>query len=245
VKGDIKNRKDLVNAFKGAYGVFALTNFWDPEIVGKDITLELTQGKLIVDVAEEQNVKHFIWSSLPDADKISGGKYHVPHLTQKNQVEQYARSKKNLPSSFIHVAFYMQNIGTFFPATKNAGGDLVFNIPIDKVKPLAMIDVTDVGAIVTYMFNHREEYLGKIVNVAGEYITIDKVFETLGKVIGKKVIYNYIEPAKFPHTEEINQMCAYFNEYGLYNGGDISEARKIFPQIKTWEQYIKVNGFNA
>jgi len=74
VKGDIKNRDDLVNAFKGAYGVFAVTSFWDPEIVGKDITLELTQGKLMVDVAEEQGVKHFIWSSLSDVTKISGGK---------------------------------------------------------------------------------------------------------------------------------------------------------------------------
>jgi len=176
VKGDAKNRDELVNAFKGAYGVFAVTSFWDPEIVGGDVTLELKQGKLIVDVAEEQGVKHFIWSSLTDVEKISGGKIHVPHFTQKNQIEQYARSKKNLPSSFIYAAFYMQNIGSFFQPTKNAEGDLVFNLPIDKVRPLAMIDITDLGGVVTYMFNHRDEYLGKIVNAAGEYITMDKVF---------------------------------------------------------------------
>jgi len=245
VKGDAKNRDDLVNAFKGAYGVFAVTSFWDPEIVGKDVTLELTQGKLIVDVAEEQGVKHFIWSSLTDIEKISGGKYHVPHFTQKNQIEQYARSKKNLPSSFIYLAFYMQNIGTFFQGTKNAEGALVFTMPIDKVRPLAMIDITDTGALVTYMFNHRDEYLGKIVNAAGEYITVDKVFETLGKFIGKKVIYNYVEPSKNQGMEEINHMFAYFNDYGYFNGGDISEARRMFPQIKTWEQYLKANGFNS
>jgi len=140
--------------------------------------------------------------------------------------------------------FICKILEVFFQPTKNAEGEYVFSLPIDKVRPLAVIDITDIGALVTYMFNHKNEYLGKIVRAAGEYITIDKVFETLKKATGKKVVYNYVEPEKFQHMEEVVHMCRWFNEYGYYNGADISEARIIFPEIKTWEQYLKVNPYN-
>jgi len=38
-------------------------------------------------------------------------------------------------------------------------------------------------------------------------------------------------------------MFTWFNRYGYYNGEDISEARKIFPQMKTWADYVKANEF--
>jgi hypothetical protein len=75
----------LANAFKGAYAVYGLTQ-WNPQATVHD---EVSEGKLIADVAEEQGVKYLVFSSLHNTDKISNGKWKVGHFTQKNQVEEY------------------------------------------------------------------------------------------------------------------------------------------------------------
>jgi hypothetical protein len=69
-----------------------VTNFWDPEISQNNTELEQIQGRLLADVAEEQGVEVYIWSSLPDVKTITKGKLNVPHFTGKNLVEQYLAS---------------------------------------------------------------------------------------------------------------------------------------------------------
>ncbi|GAB5593827.1 hypothetical protein Unana1_08727 [Umbelopsis nana] len=57
VQADISNKEDVKRALKNADIVYAVTNFWDPEIVGKDHTLEVKQGKILADAAKENQVK--------------------------------------------------------------------------------------------------------------------------------------------------------------------------------------------
>jgi hypothetical protein len=61
-------------AFKDAYGVFAMTNFWESGAIK-----EYEQGMNMVNAARQQNVQHFIWSSLPDTVAISKGQLDLPH----------------------------------------------------------------------------------------------------------------------------------------------------------------------
>ena len=43
----------------------------------------MENGKRLAKLAKDAGVKHYIWSSLPNAEKVSGGKYKVPHFTSK------------------------------------------------------------------------------------------------------------------------------------------------------------------
>lgn len=52
VKADLNDADSLKNVFKNAYGVFAVTNFWE----GAD---ELAQGKNAIVAAKEAGVQHF------------------------------------------------------------------------------------------------------------------------------------------------------------------------------------------
>ncbi|HXU59201.1 MAG TPA: NmrA family NAD(P)-binding protein, partial [Verrucomicrobiae bacterium] len=79
---DLDRPETLKAAFEGAYGVFLVTNFWEH---GTD---ELKQATTAVRAAKEAGVKHFIWSTLPDVEAISGGKFHVPHFTGKAKVDR-------------------------------------------------------------------------------------------------------------------------------------------------------------
>lgn len=79
VKADLNDTASLKSAFKNAYGVFVVTNFWE----GAD---EIAQGKNAIEAAREADVQHFVWSTLPDVEAISLGEFNVPHFTGKAKV---------------------------------------------------------------------------------------------------------------------------------------------------------------
>ena len=60
VEADLNRPETLAAAFEGAYGVFLVTNFWEP---GTD---ELKQATAAVRAAKNAGVEHFVWTTLPD-----------------------------------------------------------------------------------------------------------------------------------------------------------------------------------
>lgn len=85
VTADLDRPETLRAAFEGAHGVFLVTNFWEE---GTD---ELKQATAAVRAAKDAGVKHFIWSTLPDVEAISGGKIHVPHFTGKAKIDRIVK----------------------------------------------------------------------------------------------------------------------------------------------------------
>src|SRR5204863_3957603 len=77
VEADLDRPETLKAAFKGAYGVFLVTN------AGEKGTDEFKQATAAIRAAKDAGVKHFVWSTLPDVEAISGGKFDVPHFTDK------------------------------------------------------------------------------------------------------------------------------------------------------------------
>jgi uncharacterized protein YbjT (DUF2867 family) len=82
VAADLDRPETLKAAFAGAHGVFLVTNFWEP---GTD---ESKQATAAVRAAKEAGVRHFVWSTLPDVEAITGGRLHVPHFTGKAKIDR-------------------------------------------------------------------------------------------------------------------------------------------------------------
>ena len=114
VKADIDNYDSLRSAFAGAYGVYAVTFFWEHFSPEK----ETTEAKQIAKAAKEANVKHIIWSTFEDTRKwiplsdnrmpTIHGKYKVPHFDAKAEANEYF-SELNLPVTFLLTSFYWDN----------------------------------------------------------------------------------------------------------------------------------------
>src|SRR6185503_15954295 len=85
VEADLNRPETLRAAFEGAHGVFLVTN---PREKGAD---ERKQATAAVHAAKDVGVEHLIWSTLPDIEAISGGKFHVPHFTGKAKIDSIVK----------------------------------------------------------------------------------------------------------------------------------------------------------
>lgn len=88
-QADLDDPQSLLSAFEDAHIIFAMTDFWQT----MSATTEEAQGRSIMDIAADlPQLEHLIWADLPDARRISGGKYtHVHHWQSKAAVSDYIR----------------------------------------------------------------------------------------------------------------------------------------------------------
>jgi len=245
VQGDYTDEKAMKEGLKGAYGFFAMTNFWDPATMGKEAEI----GKKMVDFAKEAGVKHFIWSTLVNVHKGSKGKYHVPHFTDKALVEEYAHTKGFQYTTGVAPAFYFQNFGNFFPPKKDDKGTFVFTLPSREDAYITACDVSDTGEAVATALNHPSEWNGKLIPVAGSHMHPQDYFSTISKVTGVPTKFVSVSTdafAKypFPGAQEMADMFGWFNEFTYYGPDvDLSLAKKANPHVKSFEEWLKVSGW--
>lgn len=117
VAADLNSLPSIQAAFKDSYAVFAVTDFFVPFLstgsVEQAADVEWTHCRNIVEAAADcEGLQHFIFSTLPQAKKISGGKFHVPHFDTKNKAEDLIKSEHPgllQKTTFLWVGWYGDN----------------------------------------------------------------------------------------------------------------------------------------
>ena len=138
VKADLNLPETLKAAFEGAHGVFLVTNFWEQ---GTD---ELKEATAAVRAARDAGVKHFIWSTLPDVEAISGGKFDVPHFTGKAKIDRIVKEAGFVNHTFVIAPTYYQGLVGASVLQKQPDGSTGWALPIDPdVRCLHMGDITE------------------------------------------------------------------------------------------------------
>jgi uncharacterized protein YbjT (DUF2867 family) len=246
VEASTADKKALVAAFNGAWGVYSVTQFWDPEVM-KNPELEFERGKTTVDAAVEAKVSLFVWSGLANSDGVSKKKWHVPHFTNKWRVEEYARSQKSLQCVFVYAGFYAQNFMTFFQPQKAEDGTVLFAMPLRADVGLPMFDVSDTGRVVAPIFADHKKHVGKVIPMAGEYITGPCIAQTFSCITGVKAKFVQVDLDAFKKLagEELAHMYGWFNEYGYMGGMSLEAGHAIAPNQNTWASFLRKTGWNA
>jgi hypothetical protein len=109
---------------QGVQAVYAVTNFWELVATkGTDAGGKHEQQQcfnLAAAASKTPTLKHYVFSTLPSSMKYSGGKYFVPHMEYKAQVDNHIR--KNLPelakkTTFLWIGWYPMNMA-YMPLMK-------------------------------------------------------------------------------------------------------------------------------
>jgi uncharacterized protein YbjT (DUF2867 family) len=244
VFGDLTILESLSNAFKGAYGVFVVTNFWE----GAN---ELEQGKIAIEAAKKENVAHFIWSTLPNVEVISKGKFEVPHFTEKAKVDEIVNTAGFTYYTFVQPPFYFQNLVGQLGVQEQQDGSLGWALPIDPSKSVIhMADINDLGKVVAGAFLSPEKVgKGNYLSLAAGCYSFNDILSAF-KANGKEYSFTYIPSevfSKFPFegADELAQMFSYFEEstyMGPNSDTQIEMANEIsIEKYASLEEWIKQN----
>jgi uncharacterized protein YbjT (DUF2867 family) len=232
VKGDLTDLASLTEAFKNAHGVFVVTNFWE----GAD---EIAQGKIAIQAAKNAGVNHFIWSTLPNVEKISNGKFDVPHFTFKAEVDNLIKEAGFENYTFVQPPFYFQNfVGMMGPQPKQ-DGSIGWTLPLDPTKKVIhMADINDLGKVVAGAFLNPEKVgHGSYLSLATElnsYNDILSAYKSNGKDYSFTQVPGELFSTFFEGAKEIAQMLAYFEAH-TYMGPNSEAQIKLAKEIATEE----------
>jgi uncharacterized protein YbjT (DUF2867 family) len=253
VAADLDDVESLKKAFKGAYGAFCLTNFWEhfsPE-------RELAQAKAQAEAAKHAGLQHVIWSTLEDTRRwvpladnrmpTLMGKYKVPHFDAKGEANAEFISR-GVPTTLFHTSFYWENLIYFGAGPKKMeDGTLAITMPLAD-KKLPGIAVIDIGKCALRIFKRGSDFIGKTVGVAGEHLTGAEMAAALSRALGQKVTYNAIEPSDyaklgFPGADDLANMFQFKRDFqsDFLGMRSLSFSRSLNPELQTFEVWLAEN----
>jgi uncharacterized protein YbjT (DUF2867 family) len=245
IRADLNRPETLRSAFEGAYGVFLVTNFWEK---GTD---EPKQATAAVRAARDAGVKHCVWSTLPNVEAISGGKFDVPHFTGKARIDRTVKEAGFTNHTFVIAPFYYENLLAALAPQGQPDGSTGWALPLDPaVRCLHMGDISELGDIVAGAFAHPSEAgNGEYLPLVGDFMSFDEVVDTLNrqghKFSFKQVPKEVFAAAPFPGATEIANTFSYFEAH-TYLGSDsrdrIALANKIAGRQPTkFSEWARLN----
>src|SRR5712671_5803030 len=209
VAADLNRPETLEAAFKAAHGVFLVTNFWE------EGANELKQATAAVRAAKEADVKHFIWSTLPDVEAISRGKFHLPHFTGKAKIDRIVKEAGFVNNTFVIAPFYYENLLGALAPQKQPDGSTGWALPLDPtVRCLHMGDITELGNIVAGAFSHPDEVgSGEYLPLVGDFMSFNEIVSTLnrqGHQFSFKQVSTKMFGTLFAAAAEVAETFSYF-----------------------------------
>ena len=252
VSGNLDDVESLKKAFAGAHGVFVVTNFWESFSGDR----EKAQAKNAAEAAKAAGVKHVIWSTLEDTRQFVSAddkrmpmlqeKYRVPHFDAKGEANAYF---KDVPTTFLVTSFYWDNFYMFgLGPKKGEDGSYGWTLPMGNEK-LAGMAAEDIGKTAYGIFKAGQQYVGKTVGIAGEFLSVNEMCQKIEKGLGiSPVKYNAVEPDAyrkfgFPGADELGNMFQMDRDFAgkMMANRNIDEARKLNPQLQTFDQFLTKN----
>jgi uncharacterized protein YbjT (DUF2867 family) len=242
VEADLDRPETLKAAFEGAHGVFLVTNFQEAG------TAELKQATAAIRAAKDAGVKHLIWSTLPDVEAISGGKFKVPHFTGKAKIDTVVKDSGFENYTFVIAPFYYQNLAGVLAPQKQANGSMGWALPLDPtLRVIHMGDINELGNVVAGAFAHPDEAgNGQYLPLVGDFMSFNEIVETLNRR-GHNFSYKQVPKESFadffPGAAEIAEMLSYWEAH-TYLGSDLFDqialANKVAGQeptrFSTWAE---------
>jgi uncharacterized protein YbjT (DUF2867 family) len=253
VAADIDDAASVERAFRGAYGAFCVTFFWDHFSPEK----ELAEARNMAQAAKRAGVEHVIWSTLEDSRKwvpLSDArmptlmqKYKVPHFDAKGEADRIF-AELGVPTTYLLTSFYWDNLIHFGMGPKpGPDGKLAFTLAMED-RPLPGIAAEDIGRCAYGIFKRGLAMVGQTVGIAGEHLTGGEMAQALSRALGRQVVYNAVSPETyrgfgFPGADDLGnmfQMKRDFNE-AFRRPRSLEGSRALNPRLQTFERWLEAN----
>jgi uncharacterized protein YbjT (DUF2867 family) len=213
IVGDLHDETAIRSAMQGVRSVYHICPNMNPE--------EDEIGKLIIEVARESRVEHFVFHSVlhPQAEKI-------PHHWQKLRVEERI-FESGIPFTILQPAPYMQN---WLAGWKSIVEDGILHIPYSVHSKFSFVDLEDIAEVAKIVLtepNHKNA----TYELAGTGpMSHAEVVEIFGRVLKHKVQAERQEISDWNFrakgmsefgVENLVKMFEYYDQWGLMGNTNV------------------------
>lgn len=253
VAANVDDVDSLRRAFKGAYGAFCVTFFWEHHSPER----ELAQARAMAQAAKDAGVQHAVWSTLEDTRRFVPlddarlptlrSKYKVPHFDAKGEANRFF-SDLGVPTTFLHTSFFWDNlIYAGMGPKKGPDGQFAFVLPMGD-KKLPGIAAEDIGRCAYGIFQ-RPELIGKSVGIAGEHLNGAQMAAALSAALGRPIVHAAVPPEVyrgfgFPGADDLGNMFQFKAEFerDYCAARDLGFSRSLNPRLQSFSQWLSANG---
>ncbi|KAK7424342.1 hypothetical protein QQX98_000610 [Neonectria punicea] len=260
VSADIYDVDSLREAFKSAYGVFAVTQ---NRLPGQTVDTEdkmrhkLMAGCNIVEAAEFCKVQHFVMSSLLNLTLASDGVFaKVYHFDYKHQIEQLARERLPAVTALIPGLFYTNMMWSQYCRTED-NGTVCFCAPVSGETLADWVDLGhDIGVFASEVFAAGPDKTGsKTYPVVGPKMKFSEFSEIFSRVTSRSSSFESTTIEEWGATvaatvgkgyeEDIKQMMQWIsvapNEsicYGTMDPENDTSWKDLGVRASTFEEWL-------
>ncbi|KAI6088861.1 hypothetical protein F4821DRAFT_233159 [Hypoxylon rubiginosum] len=250
VQGDVLDRASLEAALTGAHTVFSMTT---PDFGPNGLEVEYENGKRIADVAVEKGVEYIIFSTLPSASEITGGKYtRITPFEAKAKIEKYIRGLP-IKSAFYCPGYFMEDFQSpiFLNTKKAPDGTWVItrNVPSTALMPIVDA-VGDSGKFVGAILADPDKYEGKLFCAAILY-SWEEIVAAISKATGETIVFKQVSSEEFEESlpgfqKMFTDAFRYQEEYGGFCGPESKKlidwaAKNARGKLTTFEEFLKTH----
>ncbi|KAJ7029631.1 nucleoside-diphosphate-sugar epimerase family protein [Mycena alexandri] len=218
------------------YGVFSVQQSYENP---KGVEGEVLEAKALAKEAAKHGVKHFVYT-----EPRASPRGPAPVFESKRKVEEYiARNLPNLPTTILRPTTFMDQLVAGDPTSVFA--KITKLIMLTQLKPdtrLQFIAGSDIGGFAALALQNPEQYLGKVIDLAGDGLTpkdlADGWREVFGtemrpKIMGGETLAWGVRAMR----KELRLMFRFFNEVGFNT--DIPALRAEYPEVKDWRTFLR------
>ncbi|HKD09244.1 MAG TPA: NmrA/HSCARG family protein [Bryobacteraceae bacterium] len=225
-RGDLDDQESLRRALDGVHGVFSVQDS------KQGYETEVRHGRAVADLTNRARVDHLVYSSVASADRNTG----IPHFDSKFQIENHIRNT-GLRYTIIRPVAFMENFLAMRPSIENGA----FSMPLSPQTRLQMIAVDDIGAFAAMAFVRPGHWQNRVMELAGDDLSMEEIAETLSRVTEKKVSYVPVPWERFEQQagKEMTTMFRWFEREGYHV--DIPGVRLERPQLMRFERWASLN----
>ncbi|KAG8725770.1 hypothetical protein FRC12_024055, partial [Ceratobasidium sp. 428] len=231
VYADYDDLESLIAAFRGCYGVYGVTN-WFEAFEG-----ERDQGFNLVRAAKVANVQHFVLSTGEHCAPLN-----CPQSETKADTNDFLIAS-GIPRTSIYLTFYYSNMFLFDAIQKRADGALHMNLPFPTDSPIPSLAASDVGGFVLAAFLDPSKWVGQDMRLCTEYITPRQYATIFEEVSGIPVRVHEVTLDEFmqmegnPYPSDVWSIFRWFLEGPATAPFNPETAARIFPERQTWRQF--------
>lgn len=230
IKGDLDDPASYRSHLKDAEGVFC-------NLVYKyGIDKEIKQGIELVNASKENNIEHFVYSSVIGCDLNTG----IPHWESKLKIEDHLKAS-GIGYTILRPASLYENM--LIPQVKSRilKGKLV--LPTQKNTTQQFISSEDIGKIVTLIFSDLEKYRGRTITLAAEQMNGEQLASTFSKAMGREIRFQQLPMfiTRLVMGRDLTKMFRWVNNNDACFVKDMEALQNEFPGMLSLEEWIRMN----